>query len=415
MTQQRLTRIVLILAIIALAMFIAERLWQLGAALGNIVSIIAVSWLIALIVKPMINYMRGPLVPAAVIRWAGGKYGERTAQGMAKVRLPLGVAIALVYLALLVLIVGGISYATASIVPQAVDLAQRLPAISNDLPAIVTAWYRDIAPRVGLNPDAFDITQFVSPQDISARVAELAGGVASSTVGFAAAAAGAIGQIFIVLLLSLYVVAEDRLIERQFYAVLPRAWHATAQAIFKGIGRAFGGYLRAQVISALIHGVAALLVFALFQVNFGVVVALQFAALSVVPLIGIPIATVVAAVVTFISAPAAVLPVVIILLVVDQIVAYVVVPKLMSDSTGVPSLIAMLALIVGVQLLGFWGLVFSVPIVGSVYAIIFDVVLPRRRKAEGLPPVDPVMAELSRKTPPTLKLPSLPGRGSTES
>ncbi len=409
MTQQRLTRIVLVLAVVALGMFIAERLWQLGAALGNIVSIVALSWLIALLVKPAIHYLRTPLAPPVIIRWAGRKYGERTAQWLARVRLPLGVAIALVYAALLVLIVGGISYVTASIVPQAVDLAQRLPEISSDIPAIVTAWYRDLAPRVGLNPDAFNITQFVSPQDISARMAELAGGLATSMVGFAAAAAGAIGQIFIVLLLSLYVVAEDRLIERQFFAILPRNWHATAHAIFNGIGRAFNGYLRAQVISALIHGLAALLVFTLFGVSFGVVVAILFAVLSVVPLIGIPIATLVAALVTFISAPGAVLPVVIILLVVDQIVVYGVVPKLMSDSTGVPSLIAMLALIIGVQLLGFWGLVFAVPIVGSIYAIMFDVVLPRRRKAEGLPPADTVAAERVQPPQASLTLPPLPG------
>ena len=42
----------------------------------------------------------------------------------------------------------------------------------------------------------------------------------------------------------------------------------------------------------------------------------------------------------------------------------------------------MLSLFVGVQLLGFWGLVFSVPIVGSVYSILFDILLPWRRREE---------------------------------
>jgi hypothetical protein len=47
-----------------------------------------------------------------------------------------------------------------------------------------------------------------------------------------------------------------------------------------------------------------------------------------------------------------------------------------------------------------------------VYAILFDVVLPRRRKAAGLPEIDPVLAELSRKAPPNIKLPTIPGRPS---
>jgi predicted PurR-regulated permease PerM len=413
MTQPRLTRAALILAIVALAIFIAERLWQLGAALGDIVSIIAVSWLLALLVKPMITQLRGGLVPSPVVRWASRRYGDGIARRLAAARLPFGVAVGLVYILLLVVLIGGLSFATASIVPQALDLVRQLPEISTDLPLRATVWYRETAPRVGLNPDAFDITQFVSPQDLSARAAELAGALAGSAVNFAATAAGALGQVFLVLVLSLYVVAEDRLIARQLFAVMPSAWHDTARAISSGIDRAFNGYLRAQAISALLHGLAALIVFALFGVNFGVIVALLFAALSVVPLIGIPIATLIAAIVTLISAPGTVIPVVVILLVFDQIVAYGVVPKLMTDSTGVPSLVAMIALIIGVQLLGFWGLVFSVPLVGAVYAIVFDVILPRRRKAQGLPPIDPVMAELSRKTPPSIKLPSLPGSRSS--
>jgi predicted PurR-regulated permease PerM len=138
------------------------------------------------------------------------------------------------------------------------------------------------------------------------------------------------------------------------------------------IDRSFKSYLRAQVISALLHGASAAIVFMLFGLNFGVVVALLFAVLSVVPLVGIPAAILIAGVVTLITAPQAVLPVVLILLVIDQIIGYGVVPKVMTGSTGLPNLIALLSLFVGVQLLGFWGLVFSVPIVGSVYKILLD-------------------------------------------
>jgi len=395
--QSNLIRITLILAIIALTIFVAERLWLLGAALGNIVSIISVSWLLGLIVKPFVSYLRGGLVPSFVIRWTNRRYGKDAARRLAVLRLPFGVAVAIVYLLLLVLFVGGLSFATASIIPQAVDLVQRLPEISADLPNVLTSTWRTIAPRIGLNPNAFVINEFISPAELSTRAAQLAGWLATQAVNLAALTAGAVGQLFLVLVLSLYVVAEDKLIERQFYAVLPQRWHEVIRSMIRGIDRAFNGYLRAQVISALLHGAAAILVFAIFGLNFGVVVALLFAVLSVVPLIGIPIATLIAGVVTLISIPNAVIPVVIILLVVDQIIAYGVVPKLMTDSTGVPSLIAMLALIVGVQLLGFWGLVFGVPIVGSIYAIVFDVILPRRRRAQGLPDIDPVLAELTKR------------------
>jgi predicted PurR-regulated permease PerM len=370
--QSRLVRLLVILAIVALAMYIAERIWMLGSALGNTVSMIAVSWLLGLIVKPAVYVLRGRLVPRVVVNRVAERFGETAGQRAADLRLPFGVAVAIVYVVLLVVVVGSLSYATASILPQAIDLVQRLPEIGADLPRALTEAWQGVANQIGLDPNALAVNQLVAPQDLSRRAAEAAGWLATQAVNLAALTAGAIGQVFIILVLSLYVVVEDELIGRQFLALLPRRWHDAIRSMSATIDRSFKSYLRAQVISALLHGASAAIVFMLFGLNFGVVVALLFAVLSVVPLVGIPAAILIAGVVTLITAPQAVLPVVLILLVIDQIIGYGVVPKVMTGSTGLPNLIALLSLFVGVQLLGFWGLVFSVPIVGSVYKILLD-------------------------------------------
>jgi predicted PurR-regulated permease PerM len=382
-THSKLVRVLLVLAIVALAMFIAERLWMLGAALGNTVSMIAVSWLLGLIVKPSVGYLRGGLVPQFVVRRIERRFGEAAARRAAALRLPFGLAVAIVYLLLLVGIVGGLSYATASILPQAIDLVQRLPEISADLPQILMNAWQTTAPRIGFDPNALAVNDVISPQDLSTRAAQAAGWLATQAVNLAALTAGALGQIFIILVLSLYVVVEDEFIDAQIFALLPKRWHAAVRRMTATIDRSFKSYLRAQIVSALLHGASAAIVFVAFGLNFGVVVALLFAVLSVVPLVGIPAAILIAGVVTLITAPQAVIPVVIILLVVDQIIGYGVVPKLMTGSTGLPSLLAMLSLFIGVQLLGFWGLVFSVPIVGSIYKILFDYMAEERGEGEG--------------------------------
>jgi predicted PurR-regulated permease PerM len=382
-THSKLVRVLLVLAIVALAMFIAERLWMLGAALGNTVSMIAVSWLLGLIVKPSVGYLRGGLVPQFVVRRIERRFGEAAARRAAALRLPFGLAVAIVYLLLLVGIVGGLSYATASILPQAIDLVQRLPEISADLPQILMNAWQTTAPRIGFDPNALAVNDVISPQDLSTRAAQAAGWLATQAVNLAALTAGALGQIFIILVLSLYVVVEDEFIDAQIFALLPKHWHAAVRRMTATIDRSFKSYLRAQIVSALLHGASAAIIFVAFGLNFGVVVALLFAVLSVVPLVGIPAAILIAGVVTLITAPQAVIPVVIILLVVDQIIGYGVVPKLMTGSTGLPSLLAMLSLFIGVQLLGFWGLVFSVPIVGSIYKILFDYMAEERGEGIG--------------------------------
>jgi hypothetical protein len=116
--------------------------------------------------------------------------------------------------------------------------------------------------------------------------------------------------------------------------------------------------------------------------------------LSFIPLIGSPIGIMVATIVALIFQPAAVLPILIILTILDTIVAYGILPVLLSDAVGVPSLIGLISISLGVQLIGFWGLVFSIPLVGAAYAVVFDFYLPRRRKAEGLPEYDPAFTAL---------------------
>jgi hypothetical protein len=51
----------------------------------------------------------------------------------------------------------------------------------------------------------------------------------------------------------------------------------------------------------------------------------------------------------------------------------------------VPGLVGLVAVSIGVQLFSFWGLIFSIPVVGALYALVFDFYLPRQRRVEGAP------------------------------
>jgi predicted PurR-regulated permease PerM len=153
-----------------------------------------------------------------------------------------------------------------------------------------------------------------------------------------------------------------------------------------------------------LRGLFTFFVFSLFGVNFGVIIAITFALLSFIPLIGGPIGIVFATLVTLLVRPEAALPVALLLFACDQIVAYVVSPRLMRHMVGVPSLVALLVISVGVQVLGIWGLIFGVPIVGAMYALLFDFYLPRRRRAEAAAEVTSAPVEASAPAPASEKV-----------
>ena len=386
-------RIGLTLGIIALIIFIAQQVWAFGQTLGSVLSALAASWFLALIVRPFIGFLRNtPLVPGLIIQRARAKYGDSLARRVQTARMPFGVAVAIVYVIVLVLLVTLITIAIAAIVPQATALIQAVPNLATQLPIQISAAWSDIARRMGLDPSS--INQFVSAQDISVRIAQVVQLTLSQAVSIATFTAGALGQIFLVIILSLYIVVEDKLIERQFFAIMPRRTHEAMTALITAVERSFTGYLRGQVLAALIRAVITFIVFTAFGVNFGIVVGFVYGIVSFIPLIGSPIGILIATIITLIFQPAAVLPILIILTVLDLIVAYGILPALLSDAVGVPSLIGLISISLGVQLLGFWGLIFSIPLVGAAYAVVFDFYLPRRRKAEGLPEYDPAFSEL---------------------
>jgi predicted PurR-regulated permease PerM len=413
MNNSRLVRIALTLGIIALLIFIVDRLWTFGQFIGPVVSTLAAAWFLAFLVKPPIRRLRKGIIPNFIIQDVRKRYGNGAAAKLRMIRLPLWLAVALVYLVVLFVITSLVTLATVTIIPQAAELIRRLPEFINAFPTQVAAFWASIAERFGM--DAQALNQLISIEQLTLPATQAAGIAASQLLTFAALTASVVGQAFLVIVLSLYIVVEDQQVGRQLLLLLPGRWQDTARTMYRAVDRAFSGYLRGQVVGAFLRGLFVLVVFQLFNVNFGVVVAIAFALLSFVPLLGGPIGIVIAGVVTLIVQPNAALPVVLLIFAFDQFVAYGILPRLMKDMVGVPSLVALLAISVGVQLLGFWGLVFGVPIVGSIYAVVFDFYLPRRRAAEGesiarpaqplTENIQPAPVDLAREEPkgPTLK------------
>jgi predicted PurR-regulated permease PerM len=418
MNNSRLIRIALTLGIVALLIFIIDRLWTFGQLISGAVSTLAAAWFLAFLVKPYVNYLRNGIVPPAAIEHARVRWGDVAARRLRLIRLPTVVAVILVYAVVLFIVVGLATVATVSIIPQAADLIRRFPAFAEQFPQLVNDAWPDLARRFGFDPSA--LMQSISLGEIRVQATQIAGIAASQLFNVAAVTAGIVGNFFLVIVLSLFIVLEDRLIVKQFFMVLPKRAHQPARAMLSAVDQAFSGYLRAQVVGAVLRGAFTFIVFSAFGVNFGVVVAIAFALLSFIPLIGGPIGIAIAALVTLLVRPEAWLPVALLLFAFDQLVAYVVSPRLMRHMVGVPSLIALLAISVGVQLLGFWGLIFGVPIVGAAYALVFDFYLPRRRRAEGAAAIEsaneqaiqstadksPTPVDLKREEP---KSPSLKG------
>lgn len=392
MTREKIFRIATILAIIALTIVIVEQVWRFGQTISGLLSVLAGAWFLALVLRPFITLLRRLTIPSAVEKWVGRRFGEQTARRLSRARMPFSVAVGVVYLTALVIVSGLLIIGVATALDQIRAFVNRLPEFSTVLPGQLRALWASFALQFDLDPTAID--QILSAEAIASQVRDSIGNIAQQTLGLAAGTANVVAQLGLMLILSLFMTTEGRLLQRQIFLLIPREAHEPLIASFAAVDRSFTGYLRGYVFAAVIRGAIALAVCSLFQINFSVVISLQYTILSFIPLLGSPLGILVAAVITLVVRPEAALAITIILLIADQIVAYVILPRIMSDIVGVPGLVQLVSVTIGVQLIGFWGLLFSIPFVGAAYALAFDFYLPRMRRAEGLPETNRVLEEI---------------------
>ncbi len=365
MANSGLTRTVLVLAIIALVFYIGEQIFRLGDKLGNIVSILAGAWFLSVLARPVVSWLSNGLVPRVLLN----RMTPGAKSIAARVRLPFGLAVAVSYVTLLIAVFGFITLGVTSIVPQISDLVNRAPDIYAQLPAQINLVWGSIAPRLNLDPRA--INQLLVSDSVTGQIQSAAAFVAGQTLRIATGTATFFGQLFLALVLSLYITTDGKTLVRDLFRLLPQSAHATANASIGAVGHAFDGYLRGAVLASAIEAFNATVWLSVFRVNFALALGVMYFVLALIPLVGAPVSISTILLVTLLFQPAVLLPMAIILVAATIVNAYIITPRLMRDAVGVPGLLGLLSTSLSTALFGFWGLLFGVPVVGAIYALVF--------------------------------------------
>src|SRR6185295_19152333 len=138
---------------------------------------------------------------------------------------------------------------------------------------------------------------------------------------------------------------------RRFARGLPPELGSEAELLRQSADRSFGGFIRGSLILGAINGFATLVILVLLGVPYAGVLALVSGLTMVIPFFGPIIEMIPVLAVTFVGAA-------------DRL--HVVGPRIMSRSIGIHPMFVFLALLLGAQLAGFWGVFLAVPVAGIV-------------------------------------------------
>jgi predicted PurR-regulated permease PerM len=163
---------------------------------------------------------------------------------------------------------------------------------------------------------------------------------------------------------------DSRRILARLRTAVPRRYTDEAVLFERSIVRAFGGFLRAQLILAILQAVLVAIVGTVFGVPYLFLWGTISALAMLIPFFGPALALVPPIVGAVLFAPEAALPVAIILLAVQTVLVNWLQPRLMRGALGLHPILVLVGLLLGAQVAGVWGALFGIPIIAVAWVFI---------------------------------------------
>lgn len=330
----RLATAFLILGSLFFGLTVVDRVVTIAGGFGSILLVIFLAWLLSFLV-------------------AQGADGLRRRLGIGR-----GPAIALVY-ATVVFALGVLIAAMVKIgAHDAADIVSRSGEVTTRIHSLLVGAQTSL----GLSRSVIDLAATFD-QGQQQLIATISGSLNAEVQAIAGTTFSVFGSLFLIVILSLYAVVDVDVILGALARVVPNRNAGELRLVQRSVGRAFGGFLRAQVILAGIQVVLTITVGLVFGVPYLFLTTVLVAIAMLIPFFGPPLALLPPVLVAVAFRPEVAIPVLLVLLVVQTVLVNVLQPRLMRESAGLHPILVLLALLVGAQVAGLWGALFGIPFV----------------------------------------------------
>ncbi len=339
--QRRLVDAVLVLAVIALGFIVLGDAATLFYAFGDILLLFFLAWLLSFTLLPLINGV-ARLIP----------------------RMPQALAVIIVYLAIVVLLVSVLVQASATLYDSINKFLQDR-SFEDQLVNVLTEIQSRLA-DVGFQVDL--VSQ--GPVIVS-NLQSLAGQLVGPLQSLAVASIGVLGNILILVILSVYIAVDREAISAFLYRLVPPAYATEARLLSVSVSRSFGGFLRGQGIMGITFGLLTALVNVVFGLPYAAVTTVASGVLHAVPFFGPFVSWLPPVAVALLLQSDDTLPVLGAMAVGWFLTMNVLQPRLMAGAVGIHPIVVLASVVIGSKIAGFAGAIFGIPIAAVLSAFFF--------------------------------------------
>lgn len=352
----------------------------------------AAGFLVYLLGRSMMNGFRNfisiisPFLIGIAIAYFLSRPAARVEKMIANLKVPFlkkrarVLSVLLVFLILIGVISLVFNYAVPVIVSNIIDFSGEIQRYYNDFIAFITAWDQNELIVDFLND--FDITDIVP--DTTDIMQQLGAG-ALSLLGLIFTVTSSVMNFILSIIIALYLLIYKELVFGLLHRIAIVSFKEKTVASIKSYihksNEIFYQFISAQFLDACILGTIATAGLAIGNVQYAVTLGLLLGVCNMIPYFGSIFASVVTVVITlFTGGPQQALMVGIGLLILQQIDANFIGPRITGDALGINPILIIFSIIVGGAYFGIIGMFISVPIAAMLKMFLNDFLEIREKK-----------------------------------
>jgi len=352
---------------------------------------IGMNWLIALGIVGWLLYLLAPVltpfVAAALLAYIGDPLADR----LQRIKMPRTVAVVCVFLLTFLFVALLFLLVVPLIESQVGALLKALPGIIAEVEQV---WLPRLMPLLGVEAgDNIGIAAFLS------KYGDMAGSwgatllVSLSKSGGAVAAA--VISLFLVPILTFYLLRDWDWIMHRLSVLIPSAQRETVVMLARQTDDVLGGFLRGQVMVMMALGIMYSVGLSIVGLHYAIAIGIVAGLVSFVPYLGFVFGIFLAGLTVIIEPDPwlRLLGVVATFSIAQMIEGSVLTPKLVGDRIGLHPVIVIFSIAAGGQLFGFFGILLALP-AAAVVSVLVRFAYGRYLAEHPPPPeLDAVLAE----------------------
>lgn len=217
-----------------------------------------------------------------------------------------------------------------------------------------------------------DLNQIVqnNMQQLSNIASQLLTKIISMTAGIAVAFL----NIFISIIVSVYVSSSSDKLSRQSNTLLdayvPNKVSQKIKEIAHLTFNTFNNFVSGQLFEALVLGCMCFIGMSIFRFEYALLISVMIAVTSIIPVIGAFIGAVPSVFLLFMISPIKALWFIVFIIIVQQLENNFIYPKVVGNKIGLPAIWVLLAIVVGGGLFGVVGILLGVPVCSIIYTLL---------------------------------------------